>query len=433
MTGSDERLPEQNALGEDGMIGRDRWGEIHRLAASHVTIAEIARRLDVDRKAVARCLRQEAWQPYRRSAPVETLLTPHMPFLQERAPAVGYSARILWQELRTHHGYAGSYETVKRFVRPLREEGLLASLIWTRFETPPGAQSQIDWGQARVVLGGRPVVRHLFVLTLGFSRRSFYAPCLGETLSDLLDAHERAFEYFGGHTREHLYGRPRTVCRPTDSGVSWNPTFRAFADFWGFEPRLCRPYRAQTKGKVESGIKYFRRNFLPGREFRDDLDLGEQLSEWMGTVADLRVHGTTHERPIDRFAREQGALIPANPRRSFHLEARQSRIVASDYLVSFETNRYSVPFRLIGQAVEAHRQGDVLVIFHRGEVVARHRVLAGQHQLAILPEHGPGAVARTARQRRSTLQEPRLLLTPPEVEHRDLAWYEAVCHPGGAA
>lgn len=430
----DERLPEQTRLGEDAMIGRDRWEEIHRLAASHVAIAEIARRLDVDRKTVARCLRQEVWQPYRRAARAETLLTPHVPFLQERAPAVGYSARILWQELRTRHGYTGSYETVKRFVRPRREEGLRAALTWTRFETPPGAQSQIDWGQARVVFGGRPVVRHLFVLTLGFSRRSFYLPCPAETLSELLDAHERAFEYFGGHTREHLYDRPRTVCRPTESGTVWNPTFRAFADFWGFEPRLCRPYRAQTKGKVESGIKYFRRNFLPGRTFRDDADMSEQLGEWMATVADLRVHGTTHERPIDRFSREQGALIPATPPRRFHRETRQSRIVASDYLLSFETNRYSVPFGLIGRTVEVHRQGDVLVIFHRGEVVARHHLLTGQHQLAILPEHGPGALARTARQRRSTLPEQRRPLpAPPEVEHRDLACYEAVCLAGGAA
>lgn len=434
MTTADERLPERHALGEDAMIGRDRWEEMHRLAGEHVAVAEIARRLDVDRKTVARCVRQDAWQPYQRAAPPATLLTPHVPFLQARAAAVAYSARILWQELRAHHGYGGSYETVKRFVRPLREEGLRASLTWTRFETPPGVQSQIDWGQARVVLGHRPVVRHLFVLTLGFSRRSFYALCLGETLGELLDAHERAFEHFAGHTREHLYDRPRTVCRPTDGGVTWNTTFRAFADFWGFEPRLCRPYRAQTKGKVESGIKYFRRNFLPGRTFRDDVDLNEQVGAWIAMVADVRVHGTTHERPIDRFTREQGTLIATPRPRRFQLEARQPRIVAGDYLISFETNRYSVPFRLIGQTVEVHRQGDVLAILHRGDVVARHRVLAGQHQMAILPEHGPGVLARIVRQRRSTLPEHRRPpLPPPEVEHRDLACYEAVCHPGGGA
>ena len=117
-----------------------------------------------------------------------------------------------------------------------------------------------------------------------------------------------------GNTREHLYDRPRTVCAPRGAdGLRWNTTFKAFADVWGFEPRLCRPCRAQTKGKVESGVKYVKRNFLVGRPFRDDLDLNEPLAEWMATVADVRVHGTTHERPIDRFARESAQR--SSPRR----------------------------------------------------------------------------------------------------------------------
>src|SRR5207245_6126005 len=87
-----------------------------------------------------------------------------------------------------------------------------------RFETAPGQQSQIDWGQARIQLRSRSVALHVFILTLGYSWRSFHEPCLGETLSQFLDAHERAFEYFGGHTREHLYDRPRTVCAPAGGG-----------------------------------------------------------------------------------------------------------------------------------------------------------------------------------------------------------------------
>ncbi len=110
-------------------------------------------------------------------------------------------------------GSRGSDETVKRFVRPLRAVVQGAERATVRFETPPGQQSQIDWGQARIHFGSRPVVLHAFILTFGYSRRSFHEPCLGETLSQFLDAHERAFEYFGGHTREHLYDRPRTVCR----------------------------------------------------------------------------------------------------------------------------------------------------------------------------------------------------------------------------
>ena len=149
-------------------------------------------------------------------------------------------------------------------------------------------------------------------------------------------------------------------------------------------------------------MKYFKRNFLAGRRFRDDLDFTEQLQEWMATVADLRVHGTTHERPNDRFARERDALVPASAGRAFRLEAPLTRLVATDYLVTVDTNRYSVPFTLIGQPGEVLRRDGCLQMRHRGQVVATHPVLGGRHQLRILPEHGPGPIARNARVRYST-------------------------------
>ena len=168
-------------------------------------------------------------------------------------------------------------------------------------------QSQIDWGQARVWLGAQREVRHIFVLTLGFSRRSFYVPCLSEA-------------------------------------------------------------------------------------FRDDLDFNEQLQEWMATVADVRVQGTTHERQTDRFAREREELVPAPPGRAFRLEAPLTRVVATDYLVTVDTNRYSVPFTLIGQPVEVMRRNGSLQMRYRGQLVATHPVLGGRHQLRSLPEHGPGPI-----------------------------------------
>jgi len=430
----DQRVVESLPPGRQGaleveMIGQDRWEEIRKLAGERVPIAEIARRLDVDRKTVRRCLRQDRWQPYRRPERADTLLAKHADFLGRRAPQVRYSARILYQELCQHHGYSGSYETVKLFLRPLRAEEAVADITQRRFETPPGGQSQIDWGQACVYLRSRPVELHIFVLTLGFSRRGFYRVCPDERLAQFLDAHESAFEYFGGHTREHLYDRPRTVCSGSVGGkVIWNATFKAFADYWGFEPRVCRPYRAQTKGKVESGVKYFRRNFLPGRTFIDYEDFQAQLGQWMTTIADMRVHGTTHERPIDRFAGEREAMVPIAGRPSFQLDAPRSRIVAEDYLVALDTNRYSVPFQLIGRVVEIIRRDDEIRILHRGEVVATHRVLSGKHEVRIDPAHGPGATARNARQRRSTPWPVDLAASRvhPDVEVRDLAIYETV-------
>jgi transposase len=421
--------PEVTLLGEARMVGEDCWREVHRLFhAERRSKSEIARDLKLDRKTVRGILQAATWAPYTRAERTDTLLTEHAEFLRARAPEVLYSARILFQELRWARGYPGSYETVKRFVRPLRDAEQAAERATVRFETPPGQQSQIDWGQARIHYRSRPVILHVFIMTLGYSRRSFHEPCVGETLSQFLDAHERAFEYFGGHTREHLYDRPRTVCRPAGDGrVVWNATFKQFADYWGFEPHLCRAYRAQTKGKVESGVKYFKGNFLPGRSFVDEQDLREQLGQWQVEIADVRVHGTTHERPADRFAREQSHLIATGGQPGFRLEASQPRRVAEDYLVNFETNRYSVPFTLIGQTVDVTRRGGRLHIVHGGRLVAEHDELAGKYQVHIQPEHGPGAVARTTRRGRVAVFQDRAGRgAPPEVEIRDLAIYETL-------
>jgi transposase len=420
---------------EEPMIREALWQEIHRLfTVERWSKAVIAQTLEVDRKTVRTCLAQAVWTPYQRSRQPDTLLTAHRAFLEQRAPAVGYSAQVLYQELTQQHGYTGSYQTVKRFVRPLRDAQALAARASVRFETPPGLQSQIDWGQALVPFRSGRAVRHFFVLTLGYSRRSFYLPCRNEQLHTFLDAHECAFEYFGGHTTEHLYDRPRTVCRSGESGTLWHPTFRAFAQYWGFDPRLCRPYRAQTKGKVESGVKYVKRNFLVGREFVDDVHLGEDLCGWMATTADQRIHGTTHERPIDRFAAERAHLLATAHHPAFRLEATVPRVVATDFLVSLDTNRYSVPFRLIGRTVEVQRREGRIVIRYQGQVVADHPQLPGHHQLRVVPEHGPGAVARTTRQPHlHAIERVAHPWTMPTVEVRDLAVYDACAQAGGGA
>jgi transposase len=411
---------------EEAVVGRERWEWIHAQRAAGLSVAAIARAAALDRKTVRRCLRQNAWQPYRRPPVADGLLAAHRAWLTERAVAVNYSARILFQELRARHDYGGSYATVREAVRPLRVQAAAAAVTQRRFETEPGEQAQADWGQARVLLGSAIAKVHIFVLTLGYSRRGWAEAYPHERMEALLAAHEHAFAYFGGVTREILYDRMRTVLEGESEGVKrWNARFKAFAEYWGFEPRVCRPYRAQTKGKVESGVKYVKRNFLPGRTFRDLEDFNAQLRQWQQDIADRRVHGTTHEVPAERFAREAQALLTAGGRASFLQALRRARVVAGDWLVSIDGNRYSVPWQLIGATVEVVRVGSTWQIGHRGQVVAEHEVLAGQHRLAVRPEHGPGAAARNARQRfAGPVAGVPAALAPPSVEVRDPIVYE---------
>jgi transposase len=354
------------------------------------------------------------------------MLDAHRAWLVERAPQVHYSARILWQELRGQRGFAGCYETVKLAVRPLRAAAAVAALTQCRFETAPGEQAQCDWGQITVALGGVRTKLHVFVMTLGYSRRGYGEGFAHERMPNLLAAHENAFAHFGGRCESLLYDRMRTVVLGTSQGrPRLNPTFESFAKHWGFTPRLCQPYRARTKGKVESGVKYLKRNFVPGRVFRDLEDFNTQLAAWQADVADLRIHGTTHQRPIDRFADEACHLVPTAGQPSFLAAMVRDRVVAGDWLVSIDGNRYSVPFGLIGKTVQVVREGGHWVIRHRGAVVADHAVLAGRAQLSVRPEHGPGAAARNARQRFSPPNAPaRALDAAREVEVRDLAVYE---------
>lgn len=426
-------VPASEADARESVVSKERWEELGRMRAAGMSDSAISRATGLDRKTVRTCLRKKQWEPYRRAPAEATLLSPHRAWLVERAPQVNYSAQILFQELRASRGYTGGYDTVRNAVRPLRLEASAQSLTQRRFETEPGQQAQVDWGQVRVRFANGPAEVHVFVMTLGYSRRAWVEGYENERMGSLLCAHEHAFRHFGGRTAEILYDRMRTVTTGivgAEGKPRWNPRFEAFARHWGFEPRLCRPYRAQTKGKVESGVKYVKRNFLPGRVFQDLEDFNEQLTAWRSEVADVRIHGTVHERPIERFAREATALVSTLDQPSFYEAIPRERIVASDWLVAIDANRYSVPWRLIGKTVQVVRVGAAWQISHQGKLVAEHPVLSGRHQLNVLPEHGPGASARNARTRFSDAHATPAsetihpVLEPHTVEVRDLTVYD---------
>lgn len=422
-----------NPSTEANVVGQQQWEAIRALSAAGHTVSAIARELGLDRKTVRRARQAPVWLPYQRTLTAASLLDSHRAWLTERAAQVQYSARILFQELRAERGYRGSYGLVKLAVRPLRAAANVAALTQCRFETEPGEQAQVDWGQLTVRLAGVPVKVHVFVMTLGYSRRAYAEGFEHERMENLLAAHERAFEHFGGVCQKLLYDRMRTVVVGRDRArAQINSTFEAFSRHWGFAVKLCRAYRPQTKGKVESGVKYIKGNFAPGRTFADLADFNAQLASWQATIADQREHGTTHQRPAERFAAEAAALTPLSGQRSFLQATVRERVVAGDWLVAIDANRYSVPFALIGQTVQVVREADHWLIRHRGRVVAKHPALTGRSQLSVRPEHGPGAVARNARIRfaqGTSARGERHHEIGREVEVRDPALYDRLLEP----
>ena len=304
--GSDPCEPSRR---EEPMLQEDTVQEVLARLARGEKIKAIARELGVDRHTVKRWRRLGQW---RQGQPRPRGVDPYRDRLAQRGPEVGWNAVVLHRELQGL-GFSGDVQQVRRAIRPWRAEARWAGVATVRYETGPGEQAQVDFGQLQVWIGPSSERVHLFVLTLGYSRRLWVRAYPHERLSALLDGHERAFHHFGGVPLTCLYDNPRTlVLGRREREVQWHPVFQDFARYYGYTPRACQPYRARTKGKVESGVKYVKRNALAGRRFASWDALNAWLEEWGSTVADQRVHGTTHERPIDRFVREM--LTPLGAR-----------------------------------------------------------------------------------------------------------------------
>jgi transposase len=280
----------------------------------------ISRELGCSRNTVRSYLRQGGWQPYQ-SPQRPGRLAAYRDWLADRFRQHRGNCDVVRQELQREHGVKVSLRTVERAVAHLRREVFAQTAATVRFETPPGHQLQMDFGTVRVPVGDEQTKVHLFVATLGYSRRTYVGMFLHERQSAWLQGLEGAFRHFGGTPREVLIDNARALVNEHDAQtreVTFNDRFHAFCRYWGVTPRACAPYRARTKGKDERGVGYVKRNAIAGHRFATLEELQAHLLRWMREVADVRVHGTTAEPPIDRFERdERSALAPLGAKAPF--------------------------------------------------------------------------------------------------------------------
>lgn len=355
----------------------------------------IAHELGCSRNTVRRYLRQGGWQPYE-SPERPGRLHAHAEWLAAQFRQHRGNCDVVRQELLRVHGVQVSLRTVERSVAHLRREVLAQSVATVRYETPPGHQLQIDFGTVRVPVADEPLKIHLFVATLGYSRRTFVAMFLHERQSAWLQGLEGAFRHFGGTTQEVLVDNARALVNEHDvqtREVRFNDRFHAFCRYWKVIPRACAPYRAQTKGKDERGVGYVKRNAIAGHCFASTEHLQAHLTRWMREVADVRVHGTTAEPPAQRFERDERRMLTPLAAKAPFLQVRElTRRVHSDACIELDTNRYSVPWKLIGESVTvvvAERQVRVL---YAGQEVACHAQHADRRVTVIERTHLAGIV-----------------------------------------
>lgn len=405
--------------------------EITELKRQGLGIRAISRLTGYDRKTIRKYLARPRSAP--EYGPRETgpsKLDPFKGYLKERLQAGVWNAQVLLRELR-ERSYTGGYTILKSWLQPQRQAGQATAV--RRFETPPGKQAQVDWGHLGSVSDEKGQAQLWgFTITLGYSRRLWAEAATDQKLGTLLRMHEAAFAAWGGVPEEILYDRMRTVWTGTNERgeIIWNPIFLDFARYWGFVPRLCRSYRPQTKGKVESGVKYVRRNFLCGLQGREPsglVDLNAKLRSWLAEVANERVHGTTKERVSARWDADQFALQPLHGRLPYPFVDEELRKVARDAYVAWEGSRYSVPWRFAGAQVWVVERGADVEVRHGADRIAVHSRAMRRHQVVTRGEHHEGIPLGAASGGKTLIH---IQAEAPVVEIRSLAVYDRVASGG---
>jgi transposase len=350
------------------LINEEEFMDIRALHRQGLTYAEIGRIVGRDWRTVKRYLTEGAQPRYRRKR-VPSALDPFKPLIDQwLAKDGGLQATRIHQDLVRDYGFTGSYPTVRRYVeraRPRKPEP-----ISERFETAPGHQAQVDWSHEEPIRtsSGLELPLYGFHMVLGHSRDAFLGLVGSQDLVTFWACHRAAFHHFGGIPAEILYDRTKTVVRShvgrerREGDRVYHPEALASAHHYGFKLRLCRPYRPQTKGKVESDVSYVRERLLRAHGFADYEQANRRWADWNADIARRRVHGTHGEIVAARAQRDLAALGPA-PAIPYLVVARTQRKVARDGLISFEGRRYAITGAKPGETVELRLGAEEIEVY----------------------------------------------------------------------
>ena len=291
--------------------------------------------------------------------------------------------------LQRNHGYTGSYSAVRRFLQALSvERGVKATTV---LEFAPADAAQIDFGAGPPLIdaSGKPVKTWFFVATLCWSRHQYAELVFDQTVATWLACHRRAFNWWGGIPARMIIDNAKcAITRACMYDPEVQRSYAELAEGYGFKIDACPPHDPQKKGIVESGVKYIKKSFLPLRTFRDLPDANRQLHQWVMSEAGNRVHGTTREQPLARFALEK-PLLNALPDVPPVLAEWTKVSVHRDCHVQFHKALYSAPCKLVGQTLWLKATDTTVQLFREHELVAVHPRLHRAGARSTVRDHLP--------------------------------------------
>lgn len=398
-----------------GVISVELIAELRRLHfVEKVNISELARRFHLSRPTVRKHLhtagdpvyppRQQ--QPYPQLGPYLDRLKDWLAVDTSLPRKRRHTAQRLFERLQVE-GYRGGYSSIQRFVKAwkqARSEAPKVTHVFVPLAFPPGDSCQFDWSHETVVLGGIEQGVKVAHFRLSYSRKMFVVAYPRETQEMVLDAHIRAFAFFGGAPKRLIYDNLKTVVETIFLGKErrFNRRFMALASHYLFEPVACTPESGWEKGQVENQVGNVREwLFTPSPRFDGFVELNAWLAQRCEELAH-RPHPAQASRTIAAcFAEEQSSLIPITARFDGHVD--DMRRVSSQCLVSADRNRYSVPATWANQVVSVRLSADRIRIVANDDIVAEHPRCFGRGQLICDPwhylpviEHKPGALRHGA-------------------------------------
>jgi transposase len=345
---------------------------------------QIARQLNLDHRTVEKWLDQKQYQQ-RNSAQRASKLDPFKAQILRMLETHPYSATQIFQRIK-EDAFDGGYTIVKEYVRKVRPPKIKAFL---KLSFAPGECAQVDWGSYGSVTVGETRRRlSFFVMVLCYSRMMYVQFTVSQTMEHFLGCHQNAFEFFGAVPGKVMVDNLKSAVlkRIVGKDPVFNPKYLDFANHHGFTIVPCAVGKGNEKGRVENGVGYVKKNFLAGLDIPDFNALNPAAIHWLNTVANVRVHGETGKRPLDRLQRERQSMtqLPPYP---YDIATIDPVRASRQFRVAVDGNRYSVPAEYAGAALSLKLYPDRLCIYHQQKLVARHVRSYDRRQDFELPDH----------------------------------------------
>lgn len=363
------------------------WVSIRSDRNKGLSYVELSKKYNVDRRTAKKYAENIEKPKYTLKNKKIKKLDKYEYFIDELLDEAPYSAELIKDAVNESFNENISYTTIQTYVKNKKHK--LNNKATIRFETMPGLQGQVDWGffENYKVYDeyGKEHKLYCFLMILGYSRMRYIEFVTDMSTATLIQCHINAFNYFGGYPNEILYDNMKQVVvkrllRQKDSEL--NKQFEDFVGFFKIKPLLCRPYRGQTKGKIERTVRYVRENFMIGIKYKSLEDLNNKAYLWLEKINN-KIHGTTNEIPKVRLIEENLNKIT----RMYNINKESVRKVEYDCLISYKNNKYSVPVDYIKRQVIVVSMDNILNIYCDGKIIATHPISKSKNEMIISKIH----------------------------------------------